>query len=71
MLEATVRDPSRSGPGTKLVYGLHTAEIKIGVGGDPTPFSRLRGVHSRDMELTPFVVFLVVHPKTYHPAGLR
>jgi hypothetical protein len=36
VLEATVRDPSRSGPGTKLVYGL-IGPIKIGVGGRPDP----------------------------------
>jgi hypothetical protein len=51
-LEATVRDPSRSGPSAKLTYGLlHTRNHRRRQ-GDPTPFLRPQGVPRRDMELT-------------------
>ena len=44
VLEATVRDPSRSGPGARLTDGLDTPKKTSASAGDPTPFSRLRGV---------------------------
>ena len=49
VLEATMRDPSRSGPGAKLAHGLKSKQTSASA-GDPTPFSRLRGVPQRDME---------------------
>ena len=36
VLEATVRDPSRSGPGARLIYGL-TSQGNVGVGRRPDP----------------------------------
>src|SRR5450755_3320417 len=36
VLEATVRDPSRSGPGARLMDGL-TTQGATGVGGQPAP----------------------------------
>src|SRR6185312_17185786 len=51
VLEATVRDPCRSGPGAKLVCGLIRPKKRSTSTGDPTQFSRLRGVPQRDMEL--------------------
>src|ERR1700739_2854834 len=44
VLEATVRDPSRSGPGAKLMCGLTRPKETSASAGDPTPFSRPRGV---------------------------
>ena len=51
VLEATMRDPCRSGPSAKLVCGLIRPKKRPTSAGDPTPFSRLRGVPRRDMKL--------------------
>src|SRR6202171_3443414 len=48
VLEATVRDPSRSGPGTRLINRLTKPKLTSASAGDPTPFSRLRGVTRRE-----------------------
>jgi hypothetical protein len=44
VLEATVRDPSRPGPGARLMCGLIRPKETSASAGDPTPFSRPRGV---------------------------
>ena len=49
VLEATVRDPARSGPGARLTTGS-TPKNTSASAGDPTPFSRLRGVRRRAQE---------------------
>src|SRR4029077_17448989 len=51
VLAATVRDPSRSGPGARLTHGL-TAQEHVGVGRRPEPiFHAPRGVPRRDWGL--------------------
>lgn len=50
VLVATVRDPSKSGPGAKLHNGL-TYQGKVGVAGNPPPFHASTGVPPRTSEL--------------------
>src|SRR6478735_11284437 len=51
VLAATVRDPSRSGPGARLTHGL-AAQEHVGVGRRPEPiFHAPRGVPRRDWGL--------------------
>jgi hypothetical protein len=51
VLEATVRDPARSGPGAKLRDAANKPIVSSASTGDPTPFSRLHGVCKRHIKL--------------------
>jgi CRP-like cAMP-binding protein len=52
VLEATVRDPSRSGPGARLTHGLTGPRNGRRRQATPPHFSRPRGVPRRDRRLT-------------------
>src|ERR1700747_2395711 len=52
VLEATVRDPSRSGPGARLTHGLTGPRNGRRRQAPPPHFSRPRGVPRRDRRLT-------------------
>ena len=53
VLDATVHDPARSGPGVRLAHGITRPRENDDVGRQPTPFSRLQGVTGRDKKTSP------------------
>ncbi|GII54921.1 hypothetical protein Pth03_33100 [Planotetraspora thailandica] len=47
VLEATVHDPSRSGPSARLRHGIQVSHVMTGVGEQPAPIFTLCGVRGR------------------------